>query len=116
MYPLSGGALAPLFRVMRRLDGCRDLLCPGIEPTAVRFLCGSTFVRMQGVFCGMHGVREECLPGGCHFCRVFTLREVNSCHRCVAVSEARWLVRRLSLAAIFCSSSVKVVGDVRRLH
>ena len=56
MYPLSGDALAPLFRVMRRLDGCRDLLSPGIQPTAVRFLCVPVFVRMQGVFCGMDGV------------------------------------------------------------
>ena len=27
-------------------------------------------------------------------------------------SEARWLVRRLSLGAVFCSSSVGVVGEV----
>ena len=46
VYPLSGDALAPVFRVMRRLDGCGDLLCPGVEPTARRFLCGLAFVRM----------------------------------------------------------------------
>ena len=56
VYPLSGDALAPVFRVMRCLDSCGDLLCPKIEPTAVRFLCGTAFVRMQGVFCGMHEV------------------------------------------------------------
>ena len=56
VYQLSGDALAPVFRVMHRLDGCGDLLCPGIEPTAVRFLCGPAFVRIQGIFCGMHGV------------------------------------------------------------
>ena len=62
------------------------------------------------------GFREECLPCGRRFCRVFTLREVNYCRRCVAVSEARWLVRRLSLGAVFCSSSVGVVGEVRPLR
>ena len=62
------------------------------------------------------GFREECLPCGCHFCRVVTLREVNYCLRCVAVTEARWLVRHLSLGAVFCSSSVGVVGEVRPLQ
>ena len=62
------------------------------------------------------GFREECLLGGRRFCKVFTLREVNYCRRCVAVSETRWLVRRLSLSAVFCSSSVGVVGEVRRLR
>ena len=56
VYPLSGDALALVFRVMRRLDNCGDLLCPGIEPTAVHFLWGPTFMRMQGIFCGMHEV------------------------------------------------------------
>ena len=56
VYPLSRDALAPLFRVMSRLDGCRDLLCPGIQPIAVRFLYVLAFVRIQGVFCGMDGV------------------------------------------------------------
>ena len=56
VYLLSGDALAPLSGVMRRLDSCRDLLCPGIQPTAVRFLCVPTFVRMQGVFCDVDGV------------------------------------------------------------
>ena len=55
VYPLFGGALALVFRVMRRLDGCEDLLCPGIEPTAVRFLWRPAFMRIQGVFCSMHG-------------------------------------------------------------
>ena len=31
------------------------------------------------------------------------------------MSEARWLVRRLSFATVLCSSSVGVVGEVRRL-
>ena len=62
------------------------------------------------------GFREECLPGGRRFCRVVTLREVNYCRRCVAVSEARWFVRCLSLGAVFCSSSVGVVGEVRPLR
>ena len=56
VYPLSRDALASLSRVMRRLDSCRDLLYPGIQPTAVRYLCVLAFVRMQGVFCGVDGV------------------------------------------------------------
>ena len=56
VYPLSGKALAPVFTVMRRFDGCGDLLCVGVEAIAGRFLCGRVFVRMQGVFSGMHGV------------------------------------------------------------
>ena len=56
VYPLSGDALAPVFTVMRRFDGCGDLLCAGVEATAGCFLCGRAFVRMQGVFSGMHGV------------------------------------------------------------
>ena len=35
---------------------------------------------------------------------------------CVGDSEARWLVRRLSVGAVFCSSSIKVVGEVRQLR
>ena len=62
------------------------------------------------------GFCEECLPSGRRFCKVFTLREVNYYRRCVAVSEARWLVHRLSLAAMFYSSSIGVVGEVRRLR
>ena len=62
------------------------------------------------------GFHEECLPGGCRFCRVLTLREVNYCRRCVAVTEARWLVRRTSLGTVFCSSSVGAVGEVRPLR
>ena len=104
VYPLSGGALAPLFKVMLRLDGCWDLLCSGIQPNAVRFLVVWT------------GFREECLPGGRCFCRVFTFRQVNYYRRCVAVSEARWLVRRLSFATVLCSLSVGVVGEVCHLH
>ena len=49
------------------------------------------------------GFREDCLPGGRRFCIVFTFRQVNYCRRSVAVSEARWLVRRLSFAAVLCS-------------
>ena len=56
VYMLSGNAIAPLSRVMRRLDGCQDLLCPGIQPTVVRYLCVLAFVRMQGVFCAVDGV------------------------------------------------------------
>ena len=56
VYPLSGDAFAPLSRVMRCLDGCRDLLCPGIQPTVVRYLCVPAFMRIQGVFCGVDGV------------------------------------------------------------
>ena len=51
VYTLSGDAVAQLSRVMHRLDGCRDLICPGIQPIAVRYLCMPAFVRMQGVFC-----------------------------------------------------------------
>ena len=40
VYPLSGDALAPVLTVMRRLDGCGDLLCAGVEATGGRFLCG----------------------------------------------------------------------------
>ena len=61
------------------------------------------------------GFCEECLPSGRCFCRVFTLREVNYCQRCVAVSEARWLVHRLSLGAVFCSLSVGIVEEFRCL-
>ena len=56
VYPLSGGALALLFRISLCLDGCADLVCPGIQPTAVRFMFVPMFVRTQGVFCGMDGV------------------------------------------------------------
>ena len=35
---------------------------------------------------------------------------------CLAGSEVRWLVRRLSVGAVFCSSTVGVVGEVRRLR
>ena len=62
------------------------------------------------------GFREECLPGGRRFCKVFTFRQVNYCRRCVAVSEARWRLRRLSFAAVLCSWSVGVVGEVCRLR
>ena len=40
VYPLSRDALALVFRVMRRLDGCGDLLCAGVEPTAGRSCMG----------------------------------------------------------------------------
>ena len=56
VYPLSRGALTPVFRISLCLDGCADLLCPGIQPTAVRFLFVPAFVRTQGVFCGMDRV------------------------------------------------------------
>ena len=36
--------------------------------------------------------------------------------KCLAGSEARWLVRCLLVGAVFCSSSVGVVGEVCRLH
>ena len=39
VYTLSGDDVAPLSRVMRRLGSCRDLICPGIQPTSVRYLC-----------------------------------------------------------------------------
>ena len=55
VYLLSRDAIAPLSRVMRRLDGCRDFLCPGIQPTVVRYLCVLAFVKKQGV-CGVDGV------------------------------------------------------------
>ena len=35
---------------------------------------------------------------------------------CIARSEARWLVRHLSLAAVFYSFSVGVVGEVPRVR
>ena len=38
-------ALGPLFRVSLCLDGCADLLCLGIQPTAVCFLFVPAFVR-----------------------------------------------------------------------
>ena len=56
VYPLSGGALASLFRVSLCFDGCADLLCRGIQPTAMRFLFVPAFVTTQGVLCGMDGV------------------------------------------------------------
>ena len=56
VYPLFGDALALVFRIMCRLDGCRDLLYPGVEPIAGRFLCGPAFMRMQGVFSSMQRV------------------------------------------------------------
>ena len=61
------------------------------------------------------GFHEETLRGGRRFCRVVTFREVNQCRRCVAGTEVRWLVRRLSLGAVFYSSSVGVVGEGRPL-
>ena len=62
------------------------------------------------------GFREECLLDGRRFCRVFTFRLVNYCRRCVAVSEARWHLRCLSFAAMLCSWSVGVLGEVRHLR
>ena len=38
VYPLSGDALAPVLTVMRRFDGCGDLLCASVEATGGRFL------------------------------------------------------------------------------
>ena len=38
------------------------------------------------------------------------------CRRCIAVSEARWSVRRLSFGAMLCSWSVEVVGEVHRVR
>ena len=35
---------------------------------------------------------------------------------CVTGSEARWLVRRLLLGVVFCSSSVGVVGEFPRVR
>ena len=61
------------------------------------------------------GFREECLFGGRRFCGLFTFREVKYCRRYVAVSEARWCVRRLSFGAVLCSWSVGVVGEGRRV-
>ena len=46
VYTQSGDVVAPLSRVMHRSDGCRDLICPGIQPTAVHYLCVPPFVRM----------------------------------------------------------------------
>ena len=59
---------------------------------------------------------EECVAVGHRFCRVFTLRQVKYCRRCVAMSAARSLVRCLSFATVLCSSSFRVVGEVRRLR
>ena len=55
VYPLSGDALAPVLRIMRRLDSCGDLLCVGVEPTTGRFLCGQAFVRMQNLILNILG-------------------------------------------------------------
>ena len=49
VYTVCGDAVAPLWRVMRRLRGCRDRICPGIQPTPVRYLCVPPFLTMQGV-------------------------------------------------------------------
>ena len=62
------------------------------------------------------GFREECLPGGRCFCKVFKFRQVNYRRRCIAVSEARWRLRRLLFAAMLCSSSVGVVEEVCHLR
>ena len=64
----------------------------------------------------MEGFREECLRGGRRFCSVLTFTEVNYCRRCVAVTEGRWLVRRRSEGALFCSSTVGVLGEGPRLR
>ena len=56
VYTLSGDAVALLSRVMHRFDCYRDLICPGIQPTAVRYLCVPPFINMQGVFCAIDGV------------------------------------------------------------
>ena len=56
VYTQSEDAVAPLSRVMHRRDGCRDLICPGIQPIAMCYLCVPPFVRMQGVFCAVDGV------------------------------------------------------------
>ena len=56
VYTLFGDAVAPLSRVMHRSDGCRDLICPGIQPTVVHYLCVPLFIRMQGVFCAVDRV------------------------------------------------------------
>ena len=56
VYTVCGDAVAPLQRVMRRLRGCRDRICPGIQPTPVRYLCVPPFVTMQGVLlCSRRG-------------------------------------------------------------
>ena len=54
VYTVCGDAVAPLWRVMRRLRGCWDRICPGIQPTPLRYLCVPPFLTMQGVFlcCG----------------------------------------------------------------
>ena len=50
VYTVCGDAVAPLWRVMRRLRGYRDHICPGIQPIPLRYLCVPPFVTMQGVF------------------------------------------------------------------
>ena len=50
VYTVCGDAVAPLWRVMRRLHGCRDRICPGIQPTPLHYLCVPPFPTMQGVF------------------------------------------------------------------
>ena len=62
------------------------------------------------------GFPKECVCGGCCSCVLFTFREVKYCRRCVAVSEARWPLRRLLFGAVFCSWSVGGVGEFRPVH
>ena len=56
VYTVCGDAVAQLRRVMRCLRGCRDRICPGIQPTPVRYLSVPPFVRIQGVLlCSQRG-------------------------------------------------------------
>ena len=112
MYMVCGDAVAPLWRVMRRLRGCRDRIYLGIQPTCKWHRSS----RCRGFSCAVEGFWEECLRGGCRFCSVLIFTEMNYCRRCVAVTEGRWLVRRRSEGALFCSSTVGVLGEGPRLR
>ena len=85
VYTLCGDAVASLSRVMRCLGSCPDLICRGIQPTTVRYMCVPPFATCvchrssgcRGFFVLSMEFCEECLCGGHHFCRVVTFRKVN---------------------------------------
>ena len=77
VYTVCGDAVAPLWRVMHRLCGCRDRICPSIQPTRALPVCAIVPHDARGFVVLLKGFQEECLPGGRRFCAVVTFREVN---------------------------------------